>query len=199
MSGLRPSSHQHDLAYSGRPPSDSTSAIPPLSLPRDDLRLHNNRGVTHDLSSHPQSQADWDGGGRAQVIGGMGLGKGGHLVVNNESGEHEAIARRLVHDSEIDPALKDVSGFVVASDAGGGGEPRDVGDGFQSLPSLKSSGLLDWTSRLNDGVPKQLARGGAPSHTPHPNPHPAHDGDARSTSLVSTMPVGLQWLANESR
>ena len=124
------------------------------------------------------------------------------MIVNNENQEREAIARRLAHDSEIDP-LND--GFMVASDTGGVGcgssvEPRDgggLGDGMQSLPSLKSSGLLDWTSRVNGGVPKQLAHGSSPSES-HPNPHPA-DGDVRSAPLVSAMPVGLQWLANESR
>jgi hypothetical protein len=195
-SSFRPTSHQHDLSYNRRSPSDSTPAIP-LGRPRDDLRLHNNSGAAHDLSSHPQPQSDRDGGGR--VIAGP-PGKAG-----NEG--RETIARRSVHDSDIDPALKDVvNGVGGPSDTSGGRgdnvESRDAGgsgDGPQSLPSLKSSGLLDWTSRKSGG---ELAHNNAPSHphtNSHPYPHAAHGMDVRSTSLVSTMPVGLQWLANESR
>jgi hypothetical protein len=203
VTGLRPSSHHHDLSCSRKSPSDSTSpAIPPLGRPRDDFRVHNNSGGTHDLSSHPQSQSDRDGGGR--LIAGPGLGKGEHVSVND--GNEEAIARRLVHDSDIDPALNGVGVVSNTGERGCGNnvETRDVdgsGDSPQSLPSLKSSGLLDWTSRINGGVPKQLAHNIAPSHTPqaYPHPTPHDDADVRSTPLVSTMPVGLQWLANESR
>jgi hypothetical protein len=45
----------------------------------------------------------------------------------------------------------------------------------KSLPSLKASGLLDW------------------------NMSPDRGSDAISTDSARTMPVGLDWLANESR
>ncbi|KAF8225547.1 hypothetical protein L208DRAFT_1368129 [Tricholoma matsutake] len=190
---------QHDLSYNHRSPSDNTPTILPLGRPRDDPRLHSKSGGTHDLSSHPQPQPDGDGGGR--VISGSVLGKSGNVSINNENEkEREAVARRLVHDSAIDPALKDGVGEGASQDNVESRDAGGSGDSPQSLPSLKSSGLLDWTSRMNGGMPKQLVHGNATSHSnPHPYPPPTHDEDVRSTTLVSTMPVGLQWLANESR
>ncbi|KAF8636421.1 hypothetical protein AX17_003603 [Amanita inopinata Kibby_2008] len=92
-----------------------------------------------------------------------------------------------------------------------------AGDGSQQLPSLKASGLLDsWTSsRLSDKPSRQAQmRGGngtqqgSPRRSPSASYHkqmPGHaepGGDSsRSVTSVTTssMPVGLQWLANESR
>jgi hypothetical protein len=182
-SDLRPLSRQHDSSYTRRSPSDGTPALPLLGRSRDDVR--NNSSGVHDLSSHSQPP-----------------GKAGKVNIDNDAEmERETIARRLVHDSDIDPALKDANGFDVTSNTGGefennaSVESRDaggLGDGPQSLPSLKESGLLHWTSRTNGSM---LMHSNAPMH-----PHAGHGTDVRLTSLVSTMPpVGLQWLANESR
>lgn len=95
-----------------------------------------------------------------------------------------------------------------------------LGEGYQSLPSLKASGLLDsWpgnTSSKNSGE-SQKQNGSAatqslsssqrtnlsnlnlmiPAQSLHPS-LPSDPADLRPTTLA-TMPVGLQWLANESR
>jgi hypothetical protein len=142
------------------------------------------------------------------MIPGPGSGQSAMMgVVSENEKERDSLAQRLVRDSDIDPALKDVvNGVDVAGGGGGGGDNVEsaLGDSPQSLPSLKSSGLLDWSSsRINGGgLPKQLAHGNN-SSLPNPNSHSytqsTHDIDARSTPLVSNMPVGLPWLANESR
>lgn len=60
----------------------------------------------------------------------------------------------------------------------------------ESLPSLKSSGLLDsWNSTKTQGAHSRTISSAPPLGT---------GSDARPTAL-SGMPVGLQWLANESR
>jgi hypothetical protein len=101
---------------------------------------------------------------------------------------------RSVGDTDINPALQ------------GGLGPRThvPGDGPPSLPSLKSSGLLDSWSALSDSAP-------APGQslwnsTPHarleaPLPLPTNtqnQSESESSRPVSTgMPVGMAWLANE--
>ena len=123
----------------------------------------------------------------------------------NVNNENEKERERFAADLDVDPGLKD--GIVVASGLGGADnvELKDAAgsaDGPQSLPSLKSSGLLDWSSSRTNcrGLP---AHGNTPLSHPHSNPpiypQPAYDTDGRSTPLVSNMPVGLPWLANESR
>ena len=102
-----------------------------------------------------------------------------------------------------------------------------LGDGAQSLPSLKDSGLLDsWgSSRAAVDTPKQASNGSPqqqqpkqqqslatlpktttlssismalPSTVPHYTPvHNQDVADLRPTTLG--MPVGMSWLANESR
>lgn len=99
-----------------------------------------------------------------------------------------------------------------------------LGDGAQSLPSLKDSGLLDsWGSRAtiavdtqkqaSNGSPQQqqqkqqqsltvLPRTSSsismalPSTSQHYTPHHQDVGDLRSTTTLG-MPVGMSWLANE--
>ena len=82
------------------------------------------------------------------------------------------------------------------------------GDGQpQSLPSLKASGLLDsWapssriSERLQDVPPRK-----SPLSILHQRPSPGHmdtGGDPSRNAPSTTpsgLPVGLQWLANESR
>jgi len=113
-------------------------------------------------------------------VAGMNVGQSGNVTKREREQEgntylREAQTRRSVHDAEIEPARVDgVNGARVGAGGGensnvigGQGQPRGAGgnssgDGAQSLPSLKSVGLL--------AVQHQVS-----------------------------MPVGLQWLANESR
>jgi hypothetical protein len=113
-------------------------------------------------------------------------------------GGMENDARRLISDADIDPALQSRNPSV---------------DGLQSLPSLKASGLLDSWNSGKDCSPKQ----GSPTWTPRsegqqkrPSPPsmkspPGYapvgqtpDSDSGRSS-TSGAPVGLPWLANESR
>ena len=102
----------------------------------------------------------------------------------------------------------------------GGSSQRTFADGNKSLPSLKASGLLDsWGSASRDPQ-KQASNSTAPQQqqllhiSPRRNTPPAgmslsliaasqHSLHADSTELrpstTLVMPVGLQWLANESR
>ncbi|KAJ7043487.1 fungal-specific transcription factor domain-containing protein [Mycena alexandri] len=75
-------------------------------------------------------------------------------------------------------ASSEGDGDSSSKNGGGGGR---IGE---SLPSLKSSGLLDSWSSTNSRT--------------KPSPPLGMESDVRSTTL-SGMPVGLQWLANESR
>lgn len=82
------------------------------------------------------------------------------------------------------------------------------GDGQpQSLPSLKASGLLDsWapSSRMSDRLQEGPARK-SPLGVLHQRPSPGQMDTGGDTSrnapstTPSGLPVGLQWLANESR
>jgi len=92
-----------------------------------------------------------------------------------------------------------------------------IGDGNQSLPSLKASGLLDSWGTASRDAQKQAPNGASQKQqhiSPRRNTPPIgmslsviaasqHALNADSTELRSSttiaMPVGLQWLANESR
>jgi len=111
------------------------------------------------------------------------------------------------------------SGNGMGSSSGGSSQ-RAFADGNKSLPSLKASGLLDsWGSASRDPQ-KQASNSAAPQQqqllhiSPRRNTPPAgmnlslmaasqHNLHADSTDLrpstTLAMPVGLQWLANESR
>jgi hypothetical protein len=93
----------------------------------------------------------------------------------------------------------------VIGGGGAGGLNENTGqrnlDGSQSLPSLKASGLLDsWnSSRMDLQKPQGHSANGtqaSPKRSP-PIPPIYQDADMRPSTLG--MPVGLQWLANESR
>lgn len=110
-------------------------------------------------------------------------------------------------------------GNGMGSASGSSGQ-RVFTDGSKSLPSLKASGLLDsWGSASRDPQ-KQALNSAAPQHqqplhiSPRRNTPPVgmglslmaasqHSLQADSTELRPStnlvMPVGLQWLANESR
>jgi len=99
------------------------------------------------------------------------------------------------------------SGYLPGGVVGGGGAgglnenagQRNL-DGPQSLPSLKASGLLDsWNSSRMEQKPQGHGANGtqaSPQRSP-PMPPIYQDADMRPATLG--MPVGLQWLANESR
>ncbi|KAF9485498.1 hypothetical protein BDN70DRAFT_847808 [Pholiota conissans] len=93
-----------------------------------------------------------------------------------------------------------------------------IGDGVQSLPSLKASGLLDsWgsASRAVVGASDASQKAAPPPPTQHQRAQPRRmstSGSMHLSMLASSsdvaemrppttlgMPVGLQWLANESR
>ncbi|KAG6910028.1 hypothetical protein DXG01_013752 [Tephrocybe rancida] len=184
------SSHQHDPSFNRRSNSSSPTSLA-VGRPLEDLRSHINHNPNSNsngsgsfvraLQSHLNS--DRDIGGRSHAGSGMGAGQGGNslgvkrereLEGNNahpHGHEYSAHAQRRTHESDIDlAALDGISGGRAGENANvnaGQGQPRGVGgtvsaDGPQSLPSLKSVGLL--------AVQHQVS-----------------------------MPVGLQWLANESR
>ncbi|KJA23614.1 hypothetical protein HYPSUDRAFT_66286 [Hypholoma sublateritium FD-334 SS-4] len=102
----------------------------------------------------------------------------------------------------------------AAGDGGGAGAAArgfgPPGDGTQSLPSLKASGLLDsWgsASRAAGGGDAQKAAPGtqqtprrsAPSGAMHLTLQHAADVAELRPSTTLGMPVGMSWLANESR
>jgi hypothetical protein len=214
VTGPRTSSHQHDSSYNRRSPGSSSPTAFPLGRSLDDLRLHNSNGgnnATRSASSHPHPHADRDASGRTHAgsCAPLGQGQGGNSSSGESTSEREkeVNARRLIHDLDIDPALQNGVNGENGGQRGAGGTS---GDGPHSLPSLKSSGLLDsWSSMVEGGNgQKQITHGinggqrpspprRSPPHT-QAHPHSTSDVDARLTTLVS-MPVGLPWLANESR
>ncbi|KAJ6621374.1 fungal-specific transcription factor domain-containing protein [Mycena sp. CBHHK59/15] len=146
----------------------------PLGRSLEELRLHN-QGNNWVNASHSHFQ----------------LGSG--FMSAGSSGEKDTNSRRTNNEVDADPVSKN----------GSNGANGNVGAGGrlgESLPSLKSSGLLDsWSS---------TALGPSSTIGPHSradkrelmrsSPPPlGMESDVRSTT--SSMPVGLQWLANESR
>jgi hypothetical protein len=147
------------------------------------------------------------GGGGYGSTGGAGMAGEGKLLSGTPSGSGSG-------------AVGGVAG------AGGGGSAGQrglagLGDGIQSLPSLKASGLLDsWgaASRAvgagggaSDASQKQALNGTPQQHTT-PRRTTSTSGNMHLTILAASsdvaelrpattlsMPVGLQWLANESR
>ncbi|GLB41808.1 putative fungal specific transcription factor [Lyophyllum shimeji] len=187
ISGARPSSHQHDSSYHRKSPGSPGSS--PTSHSLEELRMHSNHNTNSAASSHSRSihsqsrlKSDRDSGrghaGSGTDVISMSVGQGGNGTKREREHEgnaypHKAQPRRsVVHDADMEPARDNadearVGGGENCNANGGQGQPRAAGgnssrDGSQSLPSLKSVGLL--------AVQHQV-----------------------------TMPVGLQWLANESR
>ncbi|KAJ7224374.1 fungal-specific transcription factor domain-containing protein [Mycena pura] len=109
----------------------------------------------------------------------LSLGMGSGFV----AGDQDDISRRATSETDSDSPSK----------TGGGG-----GRMGESLPSLKSSGLLDsWNSANLAASTNTRPRTDMRSTKASPPPL-GMESDVRSTALTS-MPVGLQWLANESR
>ena len=105
----------------------------------------------------------------------------------------------MISDADIDPVLQ-----VGSSQRNMGGV-----EGPQSLPSLKASGLLDSWNPGKDGAMAGPWSAGAHSRAEaqkqsplrHQSPArmiPHYDPDSSRTS-ANGMPVGMSWLANESR
>lgn len=116
--------------------------------------------------------------------------------------------RNIAHDANIDPALQ-----MPPNPRHLNTEPVSAVSPALSLPSLKSSGLLDW-QRANEANPSPSSAGWQASgqHLPAPSqgsrdatgsPFPsASHVDYSTRPAVATastgMPVGLPWLASES-
>ncbi|KAG2364118.1 hypothetical protein BDR07DRAFT_1331143 [Suillus spraguei] len=116
--------------------------------------------------------------------------------------------RNIAHDANIDPALQMPPNARQMNT-----EPVSAISPALSLPSLKSSGLLDW-QRANEGNPSPSSTSwqalgqhlpgpsqGSRDATGSPFPSASHvDYSTRSTvaTASTSMPVGLPWLASES-
>jgi len=104
----------------------------------------------------------------------MQLGMGSAFTVGG-SGDKDALLKRANNEGDADSLSKN------------GGLTGRLGE---SLPSLKSSGLLDsWNSATASNTHSRTDM-----RELSVKPSPGTESDVRST-----MPVGLQWLANESR
>jgi len=114
--------------------------------------------------------------------------------VHGPSSNDSDSSRKSAGDMDIDPLSQN------------GSIPRSL-DGPQSLPSLKASGLLDSWSIMSTPGGGSTWMGGRPdsqSHGPSPprmkTPPVLHTNFSDSSRTSSSgMPVGLPWLANESR
>jgi hypothetical protein len=98
---------------------------------------------------------------------------------------------RSVSDTDFDPALQ-----------GGLGNRNQIGvDVLPSLPSLKSSGLLDsWNAPTDLSSTSGQMSWNTLSHARSNSPsvvESQEDLEVPSTPLPSGMPVGMAWLANE--
>ncbi|RDB23327.1 hypothetical protein Hypma_009120 [Hypsizygus marmoreus] len=172
----RPPSHQHDTSFTRRSPGSSSPTSQALRRPHEDIRQqqhtsnHNRTHTSHINSLH----SDRDREGRGGHAGSSGMGQG--LAGGNS---HE----------------RDQENVGVGQQRSAGGSS---GDGPQSLPSLKSSGLLDsWGPSGGGGLGSNGAQRPSPPRRSPPHSH-SNAPEADNRALVS-MPVGLQWLANESR
>lgn len=100
------------------------------------------------------------------------------------------VGARATNDGDIDPALQQQTlGGLGGVGSGVGGRTGE------SLPSLKSSGLLDSWNSNNSFVAPHSRIDSTNTNVRESTRTPTLESDVRST----TMPVGLQWLANESR
>lgn len=178
--GMMPRPPQHDdgVAYNRRGSPNAPSVFP-LGLGRSlgDLRLHT------------RSYAD-DRGGNGNASGSGSA----NSSANERDRDNE---QRRINDADIDPALH--SGLQTQRTQG----IANMGELPQSLPSLKASGLLDSWASTNTRVDTQKMNLTQRRPSPLPSlafaPSPTQDPDPRSVTSGNGMPVGLPWLANESR
>jgi hypothetical protein len=103
-----------------------------------------------------------------------------------------SISTRSASDIEIDPSLE----------GGLGASNQIAGDGPPSLPSLKSSGLLDSWNTPSDSpsvsgqISWNTASRARDTQAPPTSCQDQEDLEA-SRPVPSGMPVGMAWLANE--
>ncbi|TFK32774.1 fungal-specific transcription factor domain-containing protein [Crucibulum laeve] len=216
--GPRPPPQQHGVDANRRSSSSSPTSYP-LGRSLDELRLHNNNNSNRSPPSHvphPDSTRDLLAGSALAGTNGVGPthGHGGSDKYSSynersekENGINGAMAVNGVgHPNGGGASVGAAAGAPGNGSAGQRNHTAGPGDGPQSLPSLKASGLLDsWTSSRAE-VQKQQIHGnnGAQRSSPRRSPptippsHVPHDMDVRSSATIG-MPVGLQWLANESR
>ncbi|KAG5724925.1 60S acidic ribosomal protein P2-alpha [Termitomyces sp. T112] len=177
ISGPRSSSHHHD-SFNRRSGSSSPTSLA-VGRPLDMHNVHKSSTSGYSRGVSSQSHLDRSIGGRNHAGGSMGRNQSGNGVKRERELEgnishphgHNAPPRQLGRDVDADLTAVDFvsegrTGENVNVD-GGQEQPRSAGgnvfgEGQQSLPSLKSVGLL------------------AVQHS-------------------VSMPVGLPWLANESR
>lgn len=116
--------------------------------------------------------------------------------------------RNIAHDANIDPALQ-----MPPNPRHMNTEPVAAVSPALSLPSLKSSGLLDW-QRANEGNPSPSSASWQASgqHLPAPSqgsrdetgspfpsaPHVDYSTRPAVATASTSTPVGLPWLASES-
>jgi hypothetical protein len=168
-------SHHRDSAESATSfRSSSPSPLPSLGRSLDELRLHNR-------PPHADSRSS-----------------------GTTHDHHRERELRIISDADIDPALQ-----------GGSASQRShsAGEAPQSLPSLKASGLLDsWNPGKDSSMAgpwsanayvqqsplrrQSPARRGTP---PSAGSHYTHYDTDSSRAAANGMPVGMPWLANESR
>jgi len=167
------------------------------SLSRWPLLANDSPGGVGGTGDLGMQQQNAFGGPGGQVIVDVNRGGGGGVAAANGNGNNTNAQRNL--------AL--------------------LGDGAQSLPSLKDSGLLDsWGSRaivavdtqkqVSNGSPQQQQQKqqqsltvlprttssismALPSTPQHYTAHHQDVGDLRPTPTTLGMPVGMSWLANE--
>ncbi|KAH7927830.1 hypothetical protein BV22DRAFT_244121 [Leucogyrophana mollusca] len=191
------------------PPARDTpsSSGPPPTLALHNSPLQRSGSVVSSTNSIASSSAYY-AVGRASVeqrrvskplfVEGEGVSGG------SESREKEH-GSRMIPDSNIDPALQ----------ASPNPRVQAVTEGLPSLPSLKASGLLEWSSGPSDNaasvpgtstwqlssqhlaLPRQTSRD--PVRSPLVSTSPADFSSPRSstTTRPTGMPAGLDWLANE--
>lgn len=208
--GQRPPPHQHagDASSSHCRSSSSSPTSLPLGRSLDELRLHNNNPNSNRPSSHSLPDPRDSRTGSSLPTTGSNTGVGpplGHGGNENQkyTREKENGSVGVGSSGMNGTAQQSGSGSIPGGVAGGLNEntgQRNL-DGPQSLPSLKASGLLDsWnSSRMDLQKPQGHGANGtqaSPQRSP-PMPPIYQDADMRPATLG--MPVGLQWLANESR
>ncbi|KAI5987018.1 fungal-specific transcription factor domain-containing protein [Pisolithus albus] len=133
----------------------------------------------------------------------------GHTVVVSvaDPREKDTAAMRASHDGNIDPVLTQAQGPAT---------PGNAQQVQQSLPSLKASGLLEWSHPSPGSATEVVGRDSRrsphlqapPTHSHSPSPplqsktesgmSPRGGTTSGPPPPSSSMPVGLQWLAHES-
>ncbi|KAJ8521576.1 hypothetical protein ONZ45_g1741 [Pleurotus djamor] len=183
----RPPPHQHggDVSYNnrGRSPSDSPS-IPighPVSVSHGVRGSGTTQGQDMQRDRERVEMRANGNGGSSLSLGGSPEDSKGPLrdseMATTHQGDHQPLAPR--------PGMINV----------GNGETVQQS---LSLPSLKASGLLDFQKRedmkMGAGSNGPLLSGMGRPPVP---PFPSHEPPEVRSSGVTTMPVGLNWLADE--